>query len=360
MIYFPQHYLCGEKKFTNLFQAFDHQKLTGHFPLYEMDHDLINSLKHIKRPKNLSTKYIRELIIHGLIQLRKNKNKLRLCLGGGTDSWTILDICIDNDIYIDEVVTGLVSLQGDVRADLEYLPAVKHAKKYEGKQIGVVKSPRPTLKDLGYVDVPEWYKQTRGRIMPCRPFFTQWYDKQLTDPGWTNITGWSKPSFKVQDGKIFLCHLDGLMGEWMGIDFVPLWLDKNNPELHVAMSYMMLDHIPKQMLSKDNFVQIDTLKDPKLENKILRALGMETPRAWLNLHFLGKKPYDQNTKTKYFNKELHRLGLEAFLQKYMQSMLEVHQQYKDLPHAIEKSGNFVQTVGRFSQKIPILQHKFGG
>ena len=131
MIYFPQYYLCGEKQFTNLFQAFDHQKNTGHFPHYEIDPELIESLKHIKRPKNLSTQYIRDLIIKGLRQIRNKNSKLRLCLGGGTDSWTILDVCIKNDIYLDEVVTGLVSFEGDVRADLEYLPAIAYAKNHE-------------------------------------------------------------------------------------------------------------------------------------------------------------------------------------------------------------------------------------
>lgn len=360
MIYFPQYYLCGEKQFTNLFQAFDHQKNTGHFPHYEIDPELIESLKHIKRPKNLSTQYIRDLIIKGLRQIRNKNSKLRLCLGGGTDSWTILDVCIKNDIYLDEVVTGLVSFEGDVRADLEYLPAIAYAKNHEGQQIGTVKAVRPTSSDLEYLDMPEWYKKTRGRSMPCRPFFDQWYDKELTDPDWTNVTGWVKPAFKIEDGKVFLCHLDGDLGEWMGMDFVPLWIDKHNPELHVAMAYTMLDLIPSKKLIQNSFVQITNLNDTKLENKILGALGMQTPRAWLNLHFLGKKPFDQNIKTKYFNKELSRLRLDAFNAKYIESMTEVYEQYKDLPYAVEKIGNFVQTIGRYSQKIPILQDKFGG
>jgi hypothetical protein len=355
-----QHYRVGDNTYYNFFQALDEEKRTGHFVQYELDPELIDSLQGLKKPTNLSREYIKNLMIKGLKKLRKEHNNLRLCLGGGTDSWTILKVCVENDIFLDEVATGLVSLKGSVRPDLEYLPGVKYAKRFEGKQIGTVKAITPTLDDLNYVNDPEWYKKTPGCILPPRPWFNHYYHQELKDPAWMNIVGKSKPSFEFKDGKVSLCHLDGVTAEYMGYRVVNFFCDKNNPELLVAMSYQLLDNLPKETFRKNHWFQVESIKDNQLTIKILEALGMKTPHAWLNLHFLGKKSYDQNLKTKYFNKELHKLGLGWFETKYKESLLDIYNQYKDLPYAVEKQGDCVKSIGRWSQKVPILQDKFGG
>ena len=362
MIHFPQYYLCGEKKFTNIFEAFDHQKISGHFPRYRLDPELIDSLTNIKRPKNLSKAYIVKLMIKGLKRIRQVSNKkLRLCLGGGTDSWTIMKLCVENDIFLDEVVTGLPTVYENARADLEYIPALRYAKKYEGQGIGVVKIVRPEMKDLNYVYEKEWYKKTSGPVLPCRPFFWQIYKEELLDHNYINLIGYEKPHFKVEDGKIFLCYLDFAIGEWMRVEnSMPVFIDKHNPELLVAMAYMMLDNIPKKILKKDNFIKLSGgFSNKKLEIDILNKLGMTTERPWLNFHYLGKKPYDQNLKTKYFYKQLESINMNDFRQQYLASMEEIHEEYKELPQALERDGNLVKTVGRFSQKISILSDGFG-
>jgi hypothetical protein len=125
---FIQYYKVGDEKFYNKFRAFDYMMNKNLTMEYIMDADFIKSLEDKPRPKNNDKHLIRELILKGMKNLRLKHKKLRLALGGGTDSWTILKICMENNLYIDEVACGLVSFTGDVRADLEYLPALRYAK----------------------------------------------------------------------------------------------------------------------------------------------------------------------------------------------------------------------------------------
>ena len=67
---FDQWYECGDKRFLNIWQAFDYQKESGYFPHYRFDQEFLNSIKNIKRPKNLNHNYIKNLIVKRLKQLR--------------------------------------------------------------------------------------------------------------------------------------------------------------------------------------------------------------------------------------------------------------------------------------------------
>ena len=61
--FFNTWYQCGEQKFHNIYQAFDYQKETGHFPYLMLDPEFLRNLQGIKRPKNLNGKYIKNLIV---------------------------------------------------------------------------------------------------------------------------------------------------------------------------------------------------------------------------------------------------------------------------------------------------------
>ena len=39
--YFDQHYKCGDKKFHNIYQAFDEQISSGQFPEYMVDQETL-------------------------------------------------------------------------------------------------------------------------------------------------------------------------------------------------------------------------------------------------------------------------------------------------------------------------------
>lgn len=358
---FIQYYKVGDKKFYNKFQAFDYVMDKNLTIEYIMDKDFIKSLEDKPRPKNANKDLIRKLILKGMKNLRRENKKLRLALGGGTDSWTILKVCMENDLYIDEVACGLVSFSGNVRADLEYLPALRYAKKFEGKLIGRIKTMPITKQSLEYVNDPAWFKKTSGPSLPIRPFFYHLAKEVMnSDKDYVNITGMDKPTILVENGQMFWMQMDvKSIGEWMGIEnHQPLFYDKNNPELTIAMTYAFIEALPNDHFKKDGIYEYETLQRSH-KDSVLDNLGFKLDRPWLNHHLLGKKLYDMNTKTLHFIKELKKHGQESFLDKWRHTMSIINKTYKDIPYGLETKGHYVKTVGRFSQKIPIYKNSFG-
>ena len=258
---FTQYYQSGNRKFSNLFRAFDSYKETGQYISYHIDDKFVESISGHKKPQDTSSKAIVGLMIKGLQQLRKKHSKIRLALGGGTDSWTILKLCMQNNIYLDQVLCGLVSFSSNVRADLEYLPAVKYAKEHEGTRIGEVITLAPTRESLKFIEDPEWFKKTGGPLLPIRPMITQMGERLMNDPGsgYITITGIDKPTVIVKEGKPYWTLLDvRVMAEWMGIkNHCPLFHDSDNPELTVAMTYSFMDHVKD--MTKDGVYEYEFL-----------------------------------------------------------------------------------------------------
>ena len=158
--YFDSYYLCGDKKFFNIYQAFQEQKTSGHFPTFVIDNDLIKSIGDFKRPKKCSRHALQDMMIKRLKQIRAKYGKLKLAYGGGTDSYTIVKLCVENDIYIDETVTLMCSLYGNLRTNLEPYAGLKSLKQYQGKQIGKITQIHPTVKDLDFI--------IKSQILPGR------------------------------------------------------------------------------------------------------------------------------------------------------------------------------------------------
>jgi len=142
---------------------------------------------------------------------------------------------------------------------------------------------------------------------------------------------------------------------------VPFFLDKDNPELVVAMSYASLDCYRRDTFRTDQYLQFNNITSRKLKQHMLEKTGLyRTGRPYIDYHLLGKKKFDQNIKTKRFLREIAESEQPELLSRLDKVYETIYQRYKNLPHAVEKEANLVKAVGRFSQKIPILQHKFGG
>ena len=78
MYNFNLYYQCGEDKFHNIFQAFEHQKKTGHFPKFVLDEELVQNISQRKKPKDVSPYAIRRLIVNRLKDLRRKYKKLKM------------------------------------------------------------------------------------------------------------------------------------------------------------------------------------------------------------------------------------------------------------------------------------------
>jgi hypothetical protein len=358
---FKSYYQCGDKKFYNIFQAFEHQKQTGHFPKFIVDQDLIDNISGRKKPKDISPQAIRKLLVDRLKDLRKKYRKLKLAYSGGTDSYTILKLCVDNDIYVDETITIMSSLYGNVRVDLEYLAGLKLAKEYEGTGIGKCTVIRPSSDDLLHVNDPDWFlddKYVRGPYLPFRPYWlSQIIKEEVKDGGTVVLTGVEKPRLVIDAGQPNW-FLDDSANELMGVEnTVPMFIDKENPDLVVSLAYASLPFLKNQQEGQ-HFGYHTCDRETKL--KMLAAYGFEkTPYNFINDNKLGKDKFYFNTKTRYFFKELEKNGHADYTEKMFATHKRIKDLYKDLPHAIEFAGNLSKPIGRMSQKIPILQHKFG-
>ena len=364
-ILFDQWYECGDKKFLNIFQAFDYQLKSNIVPEYKLDQEFIESIKNIKRPKSVNHEYCKNLIVNRLKDLRKKNKHLRLALGGGTDSFSILKYCVEYDIYIDEVFTQMISIDPkNIRLNIEYLPALQFAKKHIGKSIGNVNEIYHQIEEYEFVKKYDWFSNpdiVRGGTFPGRminSIFIQ-CDK-ITDLALDEtltIVCVDKPDLHHIDGQFFLSILDKTIAEMMGCkNMLPLFFDKDNPELIVAMSYALLDHGDISL----PFISYGSQPRSK-KLKILHHMGLEsTGHHFIDHHLLGKNVWDMETKkSKSALQQLIHAGRKDLVDAYYDSIKICTLKYKNLPYAIEHKPNAVQTVARYSQKIPIYQDSFG-
>jgi len=364
--FFDQYYKCGDRKFLNIFQAFRYQKQTGHFPEFRIDKELINKMVNHKKPKDTSGSRIQQLLVNRLKQIRNQYSKVKLLYSGGTDSYTILKLCMDNDIFIDETITHMISVEKNVRTNLEYIAGIKLLQKYIGTKVGKSTVIHPTLKDLDFVNDPDWFYDEKIVVGPFLTFRTmsmrKMTDQALKDEQNTVVlSGYEKPEFSVEDGKIFWGLYDYSVGEMMGSpNNIPLFLDKHNPELVVSMAYAALEQIKKFNITPKNKQLKFVTKDPEIRKQYLLSIGQyPTPYNFVNMHLLGKTEYNNNRKTARFFKELEKHNRADYLEKMFDTHKKIKQLYGELPYAIESQGNLVKSVSRQCQRIEILPDSFG-
>lgn len=366
--FFDQHYQCGTKKFYNIFQAFNEQQRTNHFPEYIIDKELVENIKNFKRPQNLSVQYIRSIMVNRLKQIRKSTRKLKLLYTGGTDSFTILKLCVDNDIFVDEIATHMASITQDTRTNIEYLPGLKYAKKHVKQSIGKINIINPTIKDMSdKLQNADWFLDHRwlaGAHLHRRSYSLPIIinENLNLDDDTIVLTGFEKPRFLVQENKVYWTHDDSGLAEMSGIpNTIPFFLDKNNPELVGSMSFAFLDSFDRSQFTSDHYLHFNGVKNKGLKQNIIKNMGLySTGKHYIDFHMLGKALHDQNSKTKRFVKELLRSESPELFDKLSSVDDRIYSRYKNLPHAVEKVGDFVKSVGRYCQKIPILQDKFAG
>lgn len=356
-----QWYLCGNKKYHNIWQAFDqniNDLVNGYKHIdYVIDKELIAVLQKIKKPRTDST-YIRSLIVKQLKSLRKKYNTIRFLYSGGTDSFTVLKLAIENDIFIDETITHLVSFTNNPRCNIEYLWGLKYAKEYEGTHIGKVNVINPNQEDIDYYHNEQWWLDqsiVRGSPLWLRGQNICKYLPATSNNSTVTITGCDKPTLYVDNKKIFWCIIDNPMSEYMGIDSIyHMFCDKNNPELIASQTYAFLN----ECLNLNNgFVNIDCFNDKRID--LIDKLGLyKTGKPYLDKALIGKKRFNMSLKNKNFLKELKNLNHRTLTAIY-NSHLEIFNRYKKIPYGVQFKNNFVESVGRFSQKIPIYQDSFG-
>ena len=370
--FFDTWYQCGEHKFSNIYQAFDHQKETGHFPYLVLDPEFLKNLQGIKRPKNLNGKYIKNLIVKTLKYYRDRYQYVRLFWGGGIDSTTILKYCIEHNIYIDEVYCAMASVIPSPRANIEYLPGLKYAEKFIGTHIGKVTHRYPTVDELPWLNSPTWYKDPK--LAPGSNSYTS--SRRYSMYTWSRDTEWpiedtvcltgiEKPYIiKTTDGKYFYTMVDSSIGDMMGVDNVlPVLMDKNNPELTACMTFAFIDVAREQADARlpDNSVLLSHDMQPN-KNELTEKLGMQnTGRRWLDLSMHGKNNLHDHSKQKGFWQSLVDIGRTDLIKKFYVSQYTIGENYRDLKHAIKEFPHKLgaNSIVRWGEKVQVLPNQFG-
>jgi len=360
---FHQYYNCSGEQYFNLWQIYDkhlNDLVDGYKHIeYVVDQDLIATLKGIKKP-TYDKRYIQSLMVRQLKKLRNKYNKLRLLYSGGTDSFTILKLAIENDIYIDETITHLVSLQNDKKTNIEYLHGIAYAQKHCPNNIGRVTLIHPTLQDLDYYYTNDWHTDesiVRGCPIWLRGQYICRYMPPALDEDTVTLTGQEKPQLIKQDNKVYWCVLDDPMSEYMKINSIyHFFCDKNNPELIAAQVYAFLNTVKL----KEGYNNTDSYqKDTRLD--LIENLGYYlTGKSFIDKALIGKNRFNQSIKNKRFLKELFKQGHEDLTNQIFQNHKNLYNKYKNIKHGIEYHNGFVKSVGRYSQKIQVFQDSFAG
>lgn len=362
--------LNTEDIYYNFFQAVDASLEDGkpkHFVRYNADPEFVQSVEFTRKPKDLSINKTKKLLIQGLQRARKRHNKLRLLYSGGTDSWNILKFCIENDIYVDELICHLHSMEESpenmqTRTNIEFLPGLKWARQFEGKQVGKIITPKFSIETLKrFVADKERFKYTPGPFNSFRVAMMMSYWQTLDTTDTVTITGMEKPTIVVKNNQPFWTLLDDPVGEFMGIqNHLPIYLDKHNPELQVQMTYAMLEVTPSEMLQGDfKFLNFPAFEDVKIKADILGVWGLKTPKNWLNNHKLKSESNSKSIKTTYLLRELKHLGLSHLIDEYSSDLEKIYNDYKHIPHTVTHENGWLETDKRFSQTIKIGSEAFG-
>ena len=356
-----QWYECAGKQYFNVWQAYDthlSDLLFGKAHVeYVIDPELVESLQGIKRP-NTDPLYIRSLIITQLKKLRKKYNKIRLLYSGGTDSHTILKLCVDNDIYIDETVTHMISYKQTPKLNIEYLHGIKFAKDNFPRCIGKVSIIHPEIDDLNFYFQRDWYKNidvVRGSPFWLRGQYIHRY-MPPADNNTITLTGMEKPQINYSAGKLEWCLLDDPISEYMKTDSIyHIFCDKNNPELIASQLYALIDNFGS---FKDGHNCVYDLPANKRMDCIKKLGYYSTGKAYIDKALVGKKSFNTSIKNKLWIQELLHLGHNNIMDLIYESHNKIFLKYRDIPYGVEYNNGFVKSVGKFSQKITIKQDGF--
>ena len=357
---FKTWYQVADKKFINIFNAFDESIKTNEFAHFRIEPDFYKAITSVSQPKNYSPDYIQSLIAKQLRALRKKYSYIRIAYTGGTDSHTILKVAMDNKIYIDETWTVLVSLKSDKEGDVEYLPGLNYAKQFEGTLIGKVTTITPNIKDYWYRTILNWWKDSkylRGQYVFFRQCDANRYNKLKKG---ITIVGTEKPYVFKKDGKWYWFTPDHPHNYFMGLpNIYSMFMDKNNPELPVAQTYAFLNFIKdKKNIGKKVENKLEFSFGPlngavRLES--IRKLGYSILTKDLGLARYGKGVIQfNNQKNQFARKELIAMNRNDIVEKWLQTNLEIYEEYKNYPYMVElQDQKYVKTVNRYSKFLEI-------
>jgi hypothetical protein len=340
-------YTVNDKKFINFFQASEYAHEHNGFVDFKVDPTDVADFCSVDVAR-LEQMDIRDLYKKKIAFLRENFGKLRLLYSGGTDSHTILDLAKEIGIEFDEVLTELVSIKGNTKLDIEYLPAIEYVKHNGIKNHHCI---RPELQHYEIYKDPTWVKDVCG---------SQWFsfrgakfDLTLRDrEPMTLVTGHDKTYMYVSaEGKYYWIIRDVPFSEEMRYDQVAFYLDSIMPEVAVKQAYMRKRYLQKYRPMVRGLVDGQsraqpghpTSRDVSLSEQEIyyEYLGRSSPLSELTKDpVIMGKGYPTWNSPKHFlaMEELKEMGRGDLVEAFFNSMEKVKEAYKNHKHCLSLTG----------------------
>jgi len=342
----PKHDFI-HKKFINFFEANEYAHKHRSFVDFKLDREDVDAIRSVD-VQSLKTKDLRDLYRKKIAYVRENFNRLRLLYSGGTDSHTILSLAQDMGIQFDEVVTELVSIKGDQKLDIEYLPALQYVKE---KGINNHQLIKPELEHYEIYKDPMWIKNVCG---------SQWFsfrgakfDLTLRDrEPMTLVTGHDKTYMYVsEEGKYYWIIRDVPFSEEMRYEQVAFYLDSIVPEVAVKQAYMRKSFLQKYRPNVRGLVDGQSRAQPGhptsrdvtlAEQEIYyNYLGRTAPLSELTMDpvIMGKGYPTWNSPKHYMAmEELREMGRGDLVDAFFDGMEKIKQKYENYQHCLSLTG----------------------
>ena len=219
----------------------------------------INKIKKALEDKTIDLNHNYDLDY--LKELRNNNDYLQLCLSGGVDSCSILNDCIENDIFIDELISVYSGDSIDLPENDEIKnSAIKYAELYKGKygKFTLHNSSRDFLKN--YYREPFVFFKT-PELGGQFPFLRQLWHTLGKAPG-PRIHGPNKPQLLFYKNNWYVVCFDADFNGHSFLDqLVVMSHDPENIKSLIKTAIIYRNHLLENNKVKENQTQF--FKPPK-------------------------------------------------------------------------------------------------
>jgi len=238
------HYTVGEKVFKNKFNALEEStktKLPINFNLFE---DAFDRANWSQEPK-LSWDQLLDIRAQQIFS--KNKTII-LGFSGGTDSLTVYDVFIRNNIIPDYI--HIRTKPKDIEQKLFYekpLEFLEQERKKYKFEIIVTEENTQSLNE--WYNSPEWIFRPNARIEFSNGLaesqtieFNAAY-KNSIDQDYVYVVGLEKPYCRYINGTFVSYQHDTAWGQIKDKRVEPFFISPDLPDLHIKQSYMLAKHM---------------------------------------------------------------------------------------------------------------------
>lgn len=303
------HYSVGDKVFKNKFKALEESSTTQlpiNFCLFE------NAFDQADWSQEPAMSWDQLLDIRAQQIAAKNK-KIILGFSGGTDSLTVYDVFIRNNIVPDCVHIRVKP--NDIEQSLFYkepLKFVEEERKKYGFKVIITEETFESLEE--WYNTPEWILRPNARIEFTNGLaesqtieFNSAYNHNI-DQDYLYVVGLEKPYCRFQQGKFISYQYDQAWGQVLDPRIEPFFISPELPELHVKQSYMLAKYIVSLSVRENRALEYyQDLRNPDRYNYYETATtGCGRFRDLANSQL--QKKFNKNSRLKFINNDIEKVN----------------------------------------------------